>query len=61
MIVDFVGATVGSSVFALTIQWGACIIFGTTGVFDTGCDQLVQKEEVEIINLLKVPKLSKQF
>ncbi|XP_020867306.1 sodium/calcium exchanger NCL1-like [Arabidopsis lyrata subsp. lyrata] len=45
MIVDFVGATVGSSVFALTIQWGACIIFGTTGVFDTGCDQLVQKEE----------------
>ncbi|XP_023632908.1 sodium/calcium exchanger NCL2 [Capsella rubella] len=45
MIVDFVGATVGSSVFALTIQWGACIIFGTTGVLDTGGDQLVQKEK----------------
>ncbi|CAN8313541.1 unnamed protein product [Cochlearia groenlandica] len=42
MIGDFVGVTVGSSVFALTIQWGACIIFGTTGVFDTG---LVQKGE----------------
>lgn len=61
MIVDFVRATVGSSVFALTIQWGACIVFGTTGVFDTSLDQLIQKEEVKITNLSKkIPKLSKQ-
>lgn len=56
MIFDFVGATVGSSVFALTIQWGACIVFGTTGVFDIGCDQLVQQEEVRITNLFRILK-----
>ncbi|CAL9216607.1 unnamed protein product, partial [Arabidopsis halleri] len=54
MIFDFVG----SSVFALTIQWGACIVFGTKGVFDIGCDQLVQQEEVRITNLLKILKLN---
>jgi len=28
---NIIGVTVGYSVFALTIQWGACILFGLSG------------------------------
>ncbi|KAL1212797.1 Sodium/calcium exchanger NCL [Cardamine amara subsp. amara] len=46
MVVNNVGVTVGYTVFALTIQWGACVIFGLTGLRP---DQAVRNEEVHRI------------
>ncbi|KFK44728.1 hypothetical protein AALP_AA1G295100 [Arabis alpina] len=46
MVGNNVGVTVGYSVFALTMQWGACVVFGLTGL---NSDQSTRKEEVHTL------------
>ncbi|VVA92915.1 unnamed protein product [Arabis nemorensis] len=45
MVGNNIGVTVGYSVFALTMQWGACVVFGLSGLKS---DQSIRKEEVHI-------------
>ncbi|CAA7028721.1 unnamed protein product [Microthlaspi erraticum] len=42
MVGNNVGVTVGYTVFALTMQWGACVVFGLSGLKS---DQSIRKEE----------------
>ncbi|CAH8358632.1 unnamed protein product [Eruca vesicaria subsp. sativa] len=46
MVDNNVGVTVAYTVFALTMQWGACVVFGLSGI---GSDQSMRKGEVQRI------------
>ncbi|KAG5385251.1 hypothetical protein IGI04_036721 [Brassica rapa subsp. trilocularis] len=46
MVDNNVGVTVAYTVFALTMQWGACVVFGLSGL---GSDQSIRKGEVQRI------------
>ncbi|KFK23894.1 hypothetical protein AALP_AAs69390U000200 [Arabis alpina] len=49
-----VGVTVGHTVFALTMQWGACVVFGMTG---PSSNQSFRKEAVKRISSdTKIPR-----
>ncbi|XP_018470523.2 sodium/calcium exchanger NCL isoform X2 [Raphanus sativus] len=47
MVDNNVGVTVAYTVFALTMQWGACVVFGLSGL---GSDQSIRKGEVQRIS-----------
>nr|VDC61635.1 unnamed protein product [Brassica rapa] len=47
MVDNNVGVTVAYTVFALTMQWGACVVFGLSGL---GSDQSIRKGEVPRIS-----------
>lgn len=47
MVGNNVGVTVGYTVFALTMQWGACVVFGLSGLKS---DQSIRNgEEVQTV------------
>ncbi|KAJ0257973.1 Uncharacterized protein HA466_0087500 [Hirschfeldia incana] len=47
MVDNNVGVTVAYTVFALTMQWGSCVVFGLSGL---GSDQSIRKGEVQRIS-----------
>ncbi|CAN7093848.1 unnamed protein product [Brassica rapa subsp. narinosa] len=47
MVDNNVGVTVAYTVFALTMQWGSCVVFGLSGL---GSDQSIRKGEVPRIS-----------
>ncbi|KAF3610225.1 hypothetical protein DY000_02047295 [Brassica cretica] len=47
MVDNNVGVTVAYTVFALTMQWGACVVFGLSGL---GSDQSIRNGEVQRIS-----------
>ncbi|CAN8290946.1 unnamed protein product [Cochlearia groenlandica] len=54
MVGNNVGITVGYTVFALTIQWGACVFFGLSG---PGSDQSIRKGEVHRSDITKSSRI----
>ncbi|CAH8253816.1 unnamed protein product [Arabidopsis lyrata] len=56
MVGNNVAVTVGYSVFALTMQWGACVVFGLSGVREDHSltsDTTSPRRQVKMSNLLK--------
>lgn len=50
MVDNNVGVTVAYTVFALIMQWGACVVFGLSGL---GSDQSIRKGEVQRISSVR--------